>query len=142
MRSFLILFSVLLVISCSSNSNNDPECNFLLDIGVNFNINLSLPQYSQLNFAGNSIYIPNQGNAGVIIATTGADFYAWDAADPNLEQSACSVIDPDGLFGESSCDDGNRYDFITGRPQNNDGLRCSLKNYRIEKSGNILTIFN
>ena len=142
MKSFLILFSALLLISCSSNSNDNPQCNFLLDVGVNFNIDLSLPQYSQLNFAGNSIYITNQGNAGVIVATTGTDFYAWDAADPNHALTACSVINPKGLFGECGCDDGNSYDFVTGRPQQNDGLRCSLRNYRIEKTGNILLIFN
>ena len=136
------LFFTLLLISCSSNSNDEAGCNFLLDVGVNFTIDLSLPQYSQLNFAGNSIYIANQGNAGVIIATTGTSFYAWDAADPNHVLSSCSVIRPDGLFGDCSCEDENSYNFVTGKANNNAELRCSLRNYRVEKSGNILTIFN
>ncbi|WP_189361098.1 hypothetical protein [Algibacter mikhailovii] len=142
MKSFFILLSTLLLMACSSNSNDNPQCNYLLDIGVNFEIDLSLPEYSQLNFAGNSLYIPNQGNAGLIVATTGSAFYAWDAADPNHALSACSVIEPKGLFGGCGCDDDNTYDFITGRPQQNDGLRCALRNYRIERAGNILIIFN
>lgn len=142
MKTILPLIFTFFLVSCSSNSNEDKSCNFLLDIGVNFTIDLSLPQYSQLNFAGNSIYIASQGNAGIIVATTGADFFAWDAADPNHVVSACSKIDPNGLFGECSCDDGNRYNFVTGRPDGNDGLRCSLRNYRIEKNGSNLLIFN
>jgi hypothetical protein len=142
MKSLLSLFFSIFLVACTSNSNEDRNCNFLLDVGVNFTIDLSLPQYSQLNFAGNSIYIPNQGNGGLIVATTGADFYAWDAADPNHTLVACSKIDPKGLFGECGCDDGNKYDFVTGRPDQNDGLRCALRNYRVQKTGNILLIFN
>ena len=142
MKPILSLIFFLFLVSCSSNSNEDKACNFLLDIGVNFTVDLSLPQYSQLNFAGNSVYVPNQGNRGVVIATTGADFFAWDAGDPNHASSACAVIAPSGLFGECGCDDGNRYNFITGSPDQNDGLRCSLRNYRIEKNGNTLLIFN
>lgn len=142
MKPILSLIFAILLVSCSSDSNEDKSCNFLLDIGVNYTIDLSLPQYSQLNFAGNSIYIPNQGNGGIIVATTGADFFAWDASDPNHAISACSKIDPIGLFGACGCDDGNKYNFVTGRPDGNDGLRCPLRNYRIDKNGNTLVIFN
>lgn len=142
MKSTFSLICIILLVSCSSNSTEDKACNFLLDVGVNFTIDLSLPQYSQLNFAGNSIYISSQGNAGIIVATTGADFFAWDAADPNHAVSACSKITPSGLFGACGCDDGNKYNFVTGEPDSNDGLRCSLRNYRIEKNGNNLLIFN
>ncbi|MEC3906580.1 hypothetical protein VOI54_06090 [Tamlana sp. 2201CG12-4] len=137
---FLICFTFLW--SCSKNSDDNRNCNFLLDVGVNFPVDLNLPQYSQLAFAGNSIYIPNIGNGGVIVASTGANFYAWDAGDPNHALSPCSVIVPNGLFGTCGCDDKNKYNFITGRPDGNDALPCSLKNYRIEKNGNTLLIFN
>ncbi|SFZ89641.1 hypothetical protein SAMN05428642_101476 [Flaviramulus basaltis] len=128
--------------SCSSNSIDNKNCKFLLDIGVNLNIDLSLPQYSQLAFAGNSIYIANAGNAGIIVASIGADFYAWDASDPNHVPNSCSALIPNGLFGTCGCDDGNTYNFVTGTPEGNDGLRCALKNYRVEKAGNNLLIYN
>lgn len=83
MKFIFTLFLFLLLFSCSDNSNQNENCRFLLDLGVNEVINLNLPQYSQLQFAGNSVYIQNAGNGGIIIASTGADFFAWDAADPN-----------------------------------------------------------
>ena len=140
LHSLLLLFIILA--SCSSNNNDDKNCRFLLDIGVNITIDLSLPQYSQLAFAGNSIYIQNEGNAGIIVASTGADFFAWDASDPNHAPNQCSALIPSGLNGTCGCDDGNTYNFVTGTPAGNDGLRCALRNYRVQKSGNTLLIFN
>ena len=128
--------------SCSNNTEDDKNCRFLLDISVNFTIDLNLPQYSQLAFAGNSVYIPNQGNAGIIVASTGVDFFAWDAGDPNLPLSSCSVIEPSGLNGTSGCNDGNTYNFVTGTIEGNNALSCPLKNYRVQQNGNSLLIFN
>ncbi|WP_346883225.1 hypothetical protein [uncultured Algibacter sp.] len=142
MKSIFFLLFILMLSSCSGNSDVERNCNFLLDINVQVSIDLNLPQYGQLAFAGNSVYIPNVGNAGVIVASTGADFFAWDASDPNHAPNDCSAIIPNGLNGSCGCNDGNTYNFITGTPQDNDGLRCSLRNYRIEQNGSILNIFN
>lgn len=140
MKPIFYLTCFIFLWSCSGNNTDDRNCRFLLDIGVNFNIDLSLPAYSQLQFAGNSVYIPNVGNAGVIIASTGFDFYAWDASDPNHAPKECTPIIPDGLNGTSGC--GNTYNFVTGIIDKNDGQSCPLKNYRIQQNGNILTIYN
>lgn len=142
MKSIFSTLLFALLISCSGNSVDDKNCRFLLDIGVNFTIDLNLPQYSQLAFAGNSVYIANQGNAGIIVASTGVDFYAWDAGDPNHALSECSVIEPSGLNGTCGCGDGNTYNFVTGTISGNNGLSCPLKNYRVQKNSNSLLIFN
>jgi hypothetical protein len=142
MKSFFTLFLVVLFFSCSDNSNQNENCRFLLDIGVNEVVNLNLPQYSQLQFAGNSVYLSNAGNGGIIIASTGADFYAWDAADPNHVPSACSVLNVSGLEGTCGCGDNNTYSLVTGQALNNGALQCTLRNYRVEKSGNTLLISN
>ena len=141
MRKSFLLLSVVFLLGCSS-SNETEDCKFLLDIGVNTSINLSLPEYSQLQFAGNSVYIPNHGNGGVIVASTGADFLAWDASDPNHAQSNCSVLINSGLNATCGCDDKNQYSLVNGQPLNNGDLRCGLRNYRVEQSGNTLRIFN
>ncbi|MCB4799791.1 hypothetical protein [Neotamlana laminarinivorans] len=135
---FLILFS------CSGSINEDENCNFLLDIDVNLTINLTLPQYSELSFVGNSIYISGYGNDGIIIANTGSGYMAWDASDPNYLPETCGNIVPNGLFGTSECGDGNTYNFVTGELSGNDDatLQCALKNYRIQQSGNSLLIYN
>ncbi|OBQ57257.1 hypothetical protein JJL45_00735 [Tamlana sp. s12] len=137
---FILFFTVLL--ACSSDNNNDNNCNYLLDINVNYSVDLTLPQYSTLNSPGNSIYIPNVGNRGIILANTGANILAWDASDPNHAPSECSAIIPDGLFGTCGCGDDNRYNFITGEADNNDALTCALKFYPANRSGNILYISN
>ena len=142
MRSSFILFIFLLVFSCSSNINQNENCRFLLNVGVNLPIDLNLPKYSQLQFAGNSVYEPNYGNAGVIIAYTGVDYLAWDAADPNHPIQSCSVLKNSGLIAVCGCDDKNEYNLVNGLPMNNTELQCSLKFYRVEKSGNMLLITN
>lgn len=142
MKLIYSLVCCFILASCSSNSEVDENCKFLLDINVQETINLSLPQYSQLPFAGNSVYIPNAGNAGIIVASTGFSFYAWDAADPNQAPSACSVLVPSGLSATSSCENKNTYSLVTGEPTTNPDLRCSLKFYRIERNGDNLLIFN
>lgn len=142
MKSFFALFLFLLFFSCSDNANQNENCKFLLNIGVNEVVNLNLPQYSQLQFAGNSVYLSNAGNGGIIIASTGADFYAWDAADPNHAPTACSVLTISGLEGTCGCGDNNTYSLVTGQPLNNGALQCTLRNYRVEKSGNTLLISN
>ncbi len=139
---FCLIISFIILSSCSKNSVDNKNCKFLLDLGVNVNINLSLPQYSQLPFAGNSVYIANAGNAGIIVASTGADFFAWDASDPNHSPNACSALIPTGLEGTCGCEDKNKYSLITGQPLESNSLPCSLKNYRVEKNGNNLLIFN
>ncbi|WP_248724855.1 hypothetical protein [Seonamhaeicola sp. ML3] len=142
MRILYCICFILLFNACDTRNDVDENCRFLLDINVNLSINLSLPQYSELQFAGNSVYIPNVGNGGIIVASTGFDFFAWDASDPNKPPSNCSVLVPNGLFATSGCEDENTYNLITGEPTENPNLRCSLKFYRIERNGNTLLIFN
>ena len=139
MKTFfsLILFTFLL--SCSGNSNDDRNCRFLLDIGVNRQIDLNLFPFTELLFPGNSVYVPNEGNAGIIISTTtGKDFYAWDAADPNHQQSSCSVLAPEGLFATCGCEDANKYELVNGTAVGQNDLRCALRNIKGEKAWLVL----
>ena len=136
----VVLISFVLV-SCSKNDVNNSNCRFLLSIGVNTTINLNLPQYSQLQFISNSVYIPNVGNKGIIVTNSGTGFLAWDAADPNHTQQSCSVVRGNGLEGTCGCTDANTYSFITGQSLGK-ALTCTLKRYRVEQSGNTLLISN
>ena len=141
-KILLIAFISLVVTSCSKSDNHDENCNFLLNVGVNLTVNLSLPQYNQLNFPSNPVLIPNEGNRGIIVTNTGTGFVAYDAADPNHTLSTCSVLAISGLEGTCGCDDHNEYSLFTGQPLNNSDLRCGLKAYRVEESGNNLFISN
>ena len=127
--------------ACSKSNVNNENCKFLLNLGLNTSINLNLPQYSQLQFISNSVYIPNHGNKGIIVTNSGTGFLAWDAGDPNHAQQTCSVVNGTGLEGTCGCTDANTYSFITGQSLGT-ALPCALKNYRVEQSGNTLFISN
>lgn len=141
MKAILLLILFTLSVSCESDDNLRRNPN-LLNINVNYEINLNLPQFNNLNFSGNSVYVPGQGNQGLIIVNSGSSYLAWDAADPNLVPSECSRLIIDGLNAESTCDEPpNSYSLITGQPLVED-LRYPLFAYRITESGGILRIFN
>ena len=140
-KIFLFVLTSFILVACSKNDDNNTNCKFLLNIGVNVSVNLNLPQYSQLQFISNSVYIPNAGNKGVIVTNSGTGFLAWDAADPNHAQQSCSVLSGTGLEGTCGCTDANTYSFITGQSLGT-ALPCTLKRYRVEQSGNTLFITN
>ena len=142
MKYIFYLLFVGTLWSCSDNTVNNPNCKFLLNIGVNVTVNMSLPQYSQLQFISNSVYVANAGNAGIIVTNTGSGFLAWDASDPNHPPSNCSILAVSGLNATCGCDDKNTYSLITGQAIGEDNLPCPLKNYRVEQSGNNLRIYN
>ena len=140
-KSFFIALTCFVLVACSKSDDNNENCKFLLNIGVNVSVNLNLPQYSQLHFISNSVLIHNVGNKGVIVTNSGTGFLAWDAADPNHSQSSCSVLSGTGLEGTCGCTDANTYSFITGQSLGT-ALPCTLKRYRVEQSGNTLFITN
>jgi nitrite reductase/ring-hydroxylating ferredoxin subunit len=132
---FLIALISLFLVACSKNDDNS-NCNFLLNAGVNYSLNLNLPQFSDLQFTSNSVYVPNQGNGGIIITNNGTGIVAWDASDPNHAPSTCSIMTiSGGINAKCNCSDGNEYSLITGQSLN-DPLPCTLKFYRVEPTGN------
>ena len=141
MKAYFYLFLLIIMTSCSKNSVNK-NCNFLLDVGVSLQLNLNLPQYSQLQFPSNPVYVANAGNGGIIVTNIGTGFAAFDAADPNHAPSSCSVLSISGINGTCGCDDKNEYNLFNGLPVDNASLQCPLKAYRVEQNGNSLLIFN
>ena len=138
LRNFRYLLLIIFIFNCSSNIN-DSRCNFLLNLDIYYEVNLNLPQYSDLNFVSNSVYIPDVGNGGIIIVNAGTGFLAWDASDPNHEILPCSILNINGLEAISSCAQQNSYSLITGQSVGT-VLNCTLKAYRVESVGNVLII--
>ena len=139
---YVLIISVLLSNSSCSDDDNVFNNPFLANVSVNFTADLSLPQYNQLNFAGNAVYQSNVGNAGVIIVNTGSQFLAWDAADPNLAPEPCTTLQIDGLEAVSTCPDPNRYNLINGQPTDTEGLEYTLLNYRVTEGNGVLQVTN
>ncbi|MDG5490414.1 hypothetical protein [Psychroserpens sp. SPM9] len=141
MKKLSFVLSLLVLMNCGSDDNIN-NCNFLLNVGVNASLNLNLPEYSQLMFTSNSVYVANQGNGGIIVTNVGNNNYrAWDAADPNHVPSACSLLQIDGANAVCGCADENEYSLFTGQAIG-DPLPCGLKEYRVTLSGSNLVISN
>ncbi|HJN54614.1 MAG TPA: hypothetical protein QGI27_06065 [Flavobacteriaceae bacterium] len=139
MKHLLFFIIAGIIFTGCSDPNSDPRCNFLFDTKVAYELNMNLPQYNDLNFISNSVYIPNIGNGGVIVTNSGTGFLAWDAADPNHNFSQCSILSIEGLEASCSCPDENKYSLITGQSLETQ-LNCTLKTYRADQIGSNLII--
>ncbi|QTY28348.1 hypothetical protein IGB25_08670 [Flavobacterium sp. CS20] len=128
--------------ACSDDNarQNNPN---LLNVQFDIILNLTLPQFSPLNFTGNAVYVGGQGigNDGIIVVNTGSGFLAWDASDPNEIPSNCTRLQIDGLSAVSTCQNPNSYSLITGQPLD-DGLSFALMNYQLNANGDSIRVFN
>lgn len=127
-------------LGCSKDNTSNANCNFLVNLNVSTSLNLNLSQYNQLTFPNNPVYVPNEGNGGIIVNNTGTGYVAFDAADPNHIFSDCSILSINGLEGICGCDDTNKYSLFTGQPLENSELRCGLKAYFVESNGTTLYV--
>lgn len=141
-KIFTPLLLLLFIAGCSKDDHRTRNPN-LLDINFEFSVNMTLPQYSSLQFPSNPVYVngPNYGNKGVIIINTGNSYRAFDASDPNHPVNSCSLLIINGIEGTCGCGDGNTYNLFTGQPKGGN-LQYSLLEYRVEQNGNILYVSN
>ncbi len=138
-KYFILLISFSMLFGCSTNSNNNNP--YIPNYTVNVEINLNLPQYSDLKFVSNAVYIPNQGARGIIVFNTSGNntFNAFDAACPNQALSSCSTMTiKGGIMALCACDNAE-YSLFTGQAT---GKEYPLKQYRVEVNGNLLRVYN
>jgi len=131
----LIVFPLLFGCSNDSPNNNNP---YLPIYQVNTEINLNLPQYSDLKFVSNAVYIANQGVRGIIVFNMGSGYNAFDAACPNQALSSCSTMTIKGINAICACDNAE-YSLFSGQSK---GKQYPLRQYRVEVNGNVLRVFN
>ncbi|WP_411767200.1 hypothetical protein [Winogradskyella sp. A3E31] len=136
MKRIYCVFATLLLLGCNSDDRPN-NCNFLLDVGINYNVNLNLPQFNQLLFPVSAVRVEGQGNNGlIIVAVSSGQLRAWDGADPNHVPSSCSGLSLDGLFATCGCPDANTYEVVTGQITGENPQPCTLQEYRVEAVGN------
>ncbi len=137
----MFVLSLLILVSCQSDDDGNNNCNFLPNIGVNRTISLSLPLYSSLQFATESVLIGDIGNAGVYVINVGGSFRAFDAADPSHTPDSCSFLSKSGTLVTCGCQEANIYNLLTGLSEEAQ-LPCGLQEYRVSANGQELTITN
>jgi len=136
MKKIVLALLPLVFLACSSDDRPN-NCNFLLDVGVNYPVNLNLPFFNQLLFPVSAIRVEEQGNNGlIIVAVSSGQLRAWDGADPNHAPSSCNGLTLDGLFATCGCPDANTYEVVTGQITGDNPQPCTLKEYRVNVLGN------
>lgn len=136
MKKLLLTLCCITFLSCNKKRVNN--CNFLLNVGVNLTVNTNLPQFSQLVFSGNSVYVSGQGNNGIwLYRLNSSTLLAWDAADPSHVPSACSTLtNNNGGVVTCGCEDGNKYTLANGAGFDGNTQPCTLLLYRVDDLGN------
>jgi nitrite reductase/ring-hydroxylating ferredoxin subunit len=119
-------------------NNNNP---YLPNYSFAYNINMSLPQYSSLQFPSNAVYVNagNTGIRGVFVFNTGGGYVAFDAACPNQALTSCSTMTLNGINVICPCDNVS-YSLFSGQAQ---GMQYPMKQYRVEQLDNFnLRVYN
>ncbi|HNP31677.1 MAG TPA: hypothetical protein PKN96_00135 [Flavobacterium sp.] len=134
----LAFFPLLFGCDAGSINYNNPN---IPNYPVNLQINISLPQYSNLQFASNHIVDYSQGARGIVVFNTGSGFTAFDLACPNQAFSGCSSpLTVNGIEAKCQCNTTeNAYSLFTGQSA---GQNYPLKPYRVQMSGSNLIITN
>jgi len=142
MKNLFSLLAVFVLLTACSGSDDSLIINpNLADLNFRFQVNLSLPEYNDLQFPGNAFATYAYGVKGVVIYNINNDqFAAFELSDPNHPPRTCSGMTLNGVIATCDCED-NSYNVITGQATGDD-LDYGMKPYRVERSGNILQIFN
>ena len=132
---FLVLF--LIIISSCGDSND-----YIRNVYVDVEIDLSLPEFSPLNTVGNSIFIEG-GNKGIIIYRfSNYEYNIYDrncSYEPNLE---CSYIDSiNSTIAMCGCCSSAFLLDQNGVAANSPAL-LPLKQYNYSLNNTLLHIFN
>ena len=135
----ILIFTFFSVFGCNKNDTNNSNP-YIPNNSFSVSININLPTYSNLQFPSNSVFI-NQANAGVrgiIVFNTGTGYRAFDGACPNQSLTSCSTLTISGINATCPCDNAVYSLFTAQSP----GKQYTLKEYRAELSGTIITVSN
>jgi len=115
--------------------------NYGFDTGNAINLSLALYSSSGINLPGNSLEINGYSVKGFVLYNTGFSIVAYELSDPAHGPNSCSRMTLSGIELSCQCDDGNKYELLSGQQISGATGHC-LKAYRVEKNGNIIRVYN
>jgi len=133
----------LLLLGCGKDKiERNP---YLTSVRFNVNLNLNLPGFDNLRYAGGGQSIRQGGINGLLVFNlNGNDFLAWEATCPNHPIRDCSDLSITGVLAECSCE-GFEYSLATGQllnPKEGTKNPYPMLLYNVRRSGNNLNISN
>ena len=142
-KKYLVSGLLFLLMGCSTRPlERNP---YLPDLRFSIPINLNLPQYDDLRFAGGALLLPNQGHKGIIVFNlNGNSYLAWEASCPNHLPNNCSQTEIVGVLAECPCEN-YQYSLATGQllnPEEEEDTPYSMLMYQAILRGNTLEISN
>ncbi|MDR5591597.1 hypothetical protein [Christiangramia sp. SM2212] len=142
MKKIFSLLAIFVMITACSGSDDEVRNNpNLPDLNFRFQLDLSFPEYNNLQFPGNAFATYNYGVRGVVIYNiNNSQYAAFELSDPNHPANSCSAMTVNGVIATCACE-GNQYNVITGEIVEGDGP-YTMKPYRVRKSGNTIEIYN
>ena len=142
---FFKIISLLLLIVSSCAKNKIDRNPYLTSVSFNINLNLNLPGYDDLRYAGGGVSIRQGGINGLLMFNlNGKDYLAWEATCPNHPIRDCSKLSITGVLAECSCED-FEYSLATGQLLNldeNTENPYPMLFYNVRRTGNMLKISN
>lgn len=147
LNRFFLLLCVLMIAACKDD-NETNNTDFFPEVQVNTNINLRLPQYSNLSLITGHVYL-TEGYRGIVVYRTISDeFVAYDRTCPHNTSQACSYVSLDsnniylkcGQYNPSwkpCCD--SKFDAATGS-YNSGPAKRGLKPYFVRRDGDMIYI--
>ena len=145
-KTFFFKFIVLQLLILNSCRKVDIDRNpYLSYVNFNFSLNLNLPAYDNLRYAGGGLDISQGGINGLLVFNlNGNDFMAWEATCPNHPIRDCSDLSITGVLAECACE-GFEYSLATGQllnPKEETKNPYPMLFYNVRRSGNTLQISN
>ncbi|MDP9956762.1 MULTISPECIES: hypothetical protein [Epilithonimonas] len=145
-KKIALLFTLFLIISSLSIINScrerDDTVSCFPDSVISVQLNLSLPQYYELQTVGGWIYIAEQqsGTRGLIVVRTTSGFKVYDRNAPHLCPDADTTLEVKNGTAVYCPKDGAEWILITGQPSK--VAKTAPKTYGYNYANNILSIYN
>ena len=134
-KIILIFLSFFLIGTFSTCENNNP----IPEVYVNFIVELNNPIYLPLNSVGGSVYIPYEGNKGIIVTRASFEkFSAYDATctyDPEHEWGRVVIESSSISAKDTVC--GSQFSLVLDGMVTNGPAGLSLIQYVVDYNPNL-----
>lgn len=135
---YILLIALFAILSCNKDGND-----IIPLVNVNLNLNISDPQFIDLNPVGGWIYL-NAGSRGIIVyKTSNTEFKAYDRHCTYEPANTCALVsvEVNNITGLDDCC-GSRFILASDGVVSNGPANLPLKQYRTSFDGSVLRIFN